>query len=98
MIAQRITQLDGEPNFDPAGLVTRSHTEYVPGKSLVEMIKEDLVAERIAIETYSAIIRYLENRDPTTRRMMEEINAMEEEHAEDLRTLLQKVGRDDRFS
>lgn len=98
MIAERITQLDGDPNFDPAGLVTRSHTEYIAGKSLVQMIKEDLVAERIAIETYTAIIRYLGEKDPTTRRMMETINAMEEEHAEDLKTLLQKVGQDTRFS
>jgi bacterioferritin len=97
LIAERITQLDGEPNFDPAGLATRSHTEYVPGKSLVEMIQEDLVAERIAIQTYSEIIRYLGNDDPTTRRLMEQINAMEEEHAEEMRTLLQAVGKDPRF-
>jgi bacterioferritin len=98
MIAERITQLDGEPNFDPTGLATRSHTEYVPGKSLVEMIREDLVAERIAIQTYSEIIRYLGNDDPTTRLMMEQINAMEEEHAEEMKTLLQTVGKDARFA
>jgi bacterioferritin len=98
MIAERITQLDGDPNFDPAGLATRSHTEYVPGKSLVEMIREDLIAERIAIQTYSEIIRYLGNTDPTTRLLMEKINAMEEEHAEEMKTLLQTVGRDARFA
>lgn len=94
MIAARITQLDGAPNFNPEGLATRSHTEYVEGKTLTEMIAEDLVAERIAIETYSEIIRYLANNDPTTRVMMEQILAMEEEHAEDMKTLLQKVGSD----
>ena len=97
-IAARITQLDGEPNFDPAGLATRSHTEYVPGKSLEEMIREDLVAERIAIQTYSEIIRYLGNDDSTTRLLMEKINAMEEEHAEDMKTLLQTVRADPRLS
>ena len=70
MIAERITQLDGEPNFNPDGLLTRSHSEYVEGESLVDMIKEDLVAERIAIESYSEIIRYLADNDPTSRRMM----------------------------
>jgi bacterioferritin len=94
-IAQRITQLDGEPNFDPKGLATRSHSEYVEGTSLIDMIREDLVAERIAIDSYSDIIRYLGNDDPTTRRMMEGILSMEEEHAEDLKTLLQTVGKDE---
>jgi len=87
MIAQRITQLGGEPNFDPQGLRTRSHSEYVEGTTLLDMIREDLVAERIAIESYSEIVRYLGTKDPTTRRMLEEILAKEEEHAEDLRTL-----------
>ena len=73
MIAERITQLDGEPNFNPEGLLTRSHSEYVEGESLVDMIKEDLVAERIAVESYTEIIRYLADNDPTSRRMMEEI-------------------------
>jgi bacterioferritin len=98
LIAERITQLDGEPNFDPKGLATRSHTEYVPGKSLVEMIREDLVAERIAIQTYGEIIRYVGNDDPTTRLMIERINAMEEEHAEEMKTLLETVGKDRRFA
>ena len=87
-IAERITQLDGEPNFNPDGLASRSHAQYVEGNSLVDMIKEDLVAERIAIESYSEIIRYLGDRDITTRRMMEEILQNEEEHADDLKDLL----------
>jgi bacterioferritin len=87
-IAERITQLDGEPNFNPDGLSSRSHAQYVEGNSLVEMIKEDLVAERIAIESYSEIIRYLGDRDITSRRMMEEILQKEEEHADDLKDLL----------
>jgi bacterioferritin len=95
-IAERITQLDGEPNFNPEGLLTRSHSEYVEGESLVDMIKEDLVAERIAIESYSEIIRYLADNDPTSRRMMEEILAKEEEHAEDMKTLLETIAREER--
>jgi bacterioferritin len=87
-IAERITQLDGEPNFNPEGLTSRSHAQYVEGNSLIDMIKEDLVAERIAIESYSEIIRYLGDRDITTRRMMEEILQNEEEHADDLKDLL----------
>ncbi|HEX5960728.1 MAG TPA: ferritin-like domain-containing protein [Rhodanobacteraceae bacterium] len=92
LISLRITQLGGAPNLSPAGLLTRSHSEYVEGEDLVDMIKEDLVAERIAIESYSEIIRYLGNDDPTTRRMMEDILAMEEEHAEDLSTMLAELG------
>ena len=91
-ISQRITQLDGTPNLSPEGLLSRSHSEYVEGTDLVDMIKEDLVAERIAIESYSEIIRYLGTDDPTTRRMMEGILAMEEEHAEDLSTMLAELG------
>lgn len=87
-IALRITQLQGEPNFDPNGITDRSHAEYVEGTTLVEMIREDLVAERIAIESYSEIIRWLGDNDPTTRRMMEGILAVEEEHADDLLSLL----------
>ena len=92
LIAQRITQLNGEPNFNPEGLATRSHSEYVEGVSLIEMIQEDLVAERVAIESYAEIVRYLGNDDPTSRRLMEEILAKEEEHAEDLKTLLDTLG------
>lgn len=87
-IAERITQIGGAPNFNPEGLASRSHSEYVEGDSLVDMIREDLVAERVAIESYSEIVRYLGDRDITTRRMMEEILAMEEEHADDLQKLL----------
>jgi bacterioferritin len=90
-IAERITQLGGEPDFNPAGLVTRSHAEYVEGSSLIEMIKEDLVAERIAIESYAEMVRFIGNGDPTTRRMMEGILAMEEEHADDLANLLKAL-------
>jgi len=88
MVAQRITQLQGEPNFNPEGLATRSHSEYVEGNTLVEMIREDLVAERIAIESYSEIIRWLSNDDPTTRVLIEEILKKEEEHADDLSNML----------
>jgi bacterioferritin len=91
-IAQRIVQLGGEPNFSPEGLLTRSHAEYVEGETLIDMIKEDLVAERIAIDSYREMIAYLGNDDPTTRRMMEGILAMEEEHADDLVSLLEELG------
>jgi len=87
-LAERIVQLGGEPDFAPAGLVGRSHAEYVEGNTLASMIREDLVAERIAIDSYRDIIRYLGDQDPTTRRMMEGILAMEEEHADDLADLL----------
>ncbi len=92
-IAQRIVQLGGEPNFSPEGLLTRSHAEYVEGETLNEMITEDLVAERIAIDSYREMINYLGNNDPTTRRMMEGILAMEEEHADDLVNLLEEFGK-----
>ena len=91
-ISQRIVQLQGEPNFNPEGLLTRSHAEYVEGTSLTDMIKEDLVAERIAIDSYREMINYLGIDDPTTRRMMEDILAVEEEHADDLVNMLQKMG------
>jgi bacterioferritin len=91
-IAARIVQLGGAPNFSPEGLTTRSHAEYVEGRNLIDMIKEDLVAERIAIDSYGEMIRYLANDDPTTRRMLEGILAMEEEHADDLASLLQGLG------
>lgn len=92
MIAERITQLNGEPNFNPEGLLLRSHSEYKEGTDLIDMIKEDLVAERVAIESYSEIIRYLGTNDSTTRRMMEEILAKEEEHANDMADLLEAHG------
>jgi bacterioferritin len=88
-IAGRIVQLQGEPNFNPEGLASRSHAEYVEGSHLNDMIKEDLVAERIAIDSYNEIIRWLGDKDVTTRRLIEDILAVEEEHADDLLTLLQ---------
>jgi bacterioferritin len=90
-VAERITQLGGEPNFNPEGLATRSHSEYKPGESLTDMIKEDLVAERIAIESYSEIVRWLGNDDPTTRVLVEQILKVEEEHANDMLDLLAKI-------
>lgn len=90
-IAKRIVQLGGAPDLSPDGLSGRSHAEYVEGGSLVDMIKEDLVAERIAIDSYRDIVNYLGNHDPTSRRMMEGILAVEEEHAEDLVSLLQEL-------
>lgn len=90
-IAERITQLDGAPDFNPEVLAKRSHSQYVEGTSLVDMIREDLVAERIAIESYGEIVRYLGEKDPTSRRVMEEILAKEEEHADDLKTLIESV-------
>jgi len=92
-IGARIVQLGGEPNLNPEGLLTRSHAEYVEGESLIDMIKEDLVAERIAIDSYREMINYLGNDDPTSRRMLEGILAMEEEHAEDLVSLLGELGK-----
>ena len=91
-IAQRIVQLKGEPNFNPEGLLMRSHAEYVEGNTLIDMIKEDLVAERIAIDSYRELITYFGDDDPTSRRLMEEILAVEEEHADDLVSLLEKMG------
>jgi len=90
-IAHRIVQLKGEPNFNPEGLLTRSHAEYVEGTTLIDMIQEDLVAERIAIDSYREMINYFGTDDPTSRRLMEEILAVEEEHADDLVNLLETV-------
>jgi bacterioferritin len=92
-IAARIVQLGGAPNLNPDGLTSRSHAEYVEGDTLIDMIKEDLIAERIAIDSYRDMINYLANDDPTTRRMLEEILAMEEEHADDLVSLLGELGK-----
>jgi len=92
-IAERITQLDGSPNFNPEGMLTRSHADYVEGEDLVDMIKEDLVAERIAIDSYREMITYIGADDPTTRRVLEGILAVEEEHAEDMNTLLEQLGK-----
>ena len=90
-IAERITQLGGEPNLNPEGMLTRSHSEYVEGKNLVDMIRENLIAERIAIESYSEMIRFFGDGDSTTRRMLEEILAKEEEHANDMSDLLKNL-------
>lgn len=87
-IAKRIVELGGEPDFSPVGLAARSHAEYIAGDALGSMIKEDLIAERIAIESYREMIVYLADNDPTTQRMLKEILAMEEEHAEDLSSLM----------
>jgi bacterioferritin len=92
-IAQRIVQLGGAPNLSPDGLLSRSHAEYVEGNTLLEMIREDLIAERIAIDSYREMVAYLSNDDPTTRRMLEGILAMEEEHADDLVSLIEELDR-----
>ena len=90
-VAERIVQLGGEPDFSPQGLATRSHSEYDQSTDLLAMVREDLVAERVAIESYQEIVRWLGNDDPTTRRVIEEILAVEEEHAEDLLSILQQM-------
>ena len=90
-IAGRIVQLGGEPNFSPDGLTTRSHAEYIEGATLFDMIKENIVAERIAIDSYLDFIEYLGDKDPTTQRMLESILAVEEEHADELADLLPSV-------
>ncbi len=88
LIAKRIIELRGEPNFSPEGLASRSHAEYVEGDSLKDMIKENLIAERIAVESYREMIGFLGDRDPTTHRMLAAILASEEEHADELSSLL----------
>ena len=87
-VAERINQLGGTPNFNPEGLLTRSATEYVEGENLVDMIKENLVAERIAVDHYRELIRYFGDRDPATRVALEKILVVEEEHANDMHDLL----------
>ena len=93
-LAERITQLGGAPDLNPAGLLSRSAAEYQEGGSLIEMIQEDLIAERIAIDSYNDMIRYVGDSDPTSRRLLESILGVEEEHAEDMRTLLEALGND----
>lgn len=90
-IAGRIRQLGGAPDFNPQGLLSRSHAQYAEGTSLLDMIKEDLIAERIAIESYLEMIRFFGDNDPTSRRLMEEILQQEEEHADDMATLLETL-------
>jgi len=92
-ISERITQLNGDPDLNPAGLDTRSHSQYETSDDLAAMIKEDLVAERIAIETYGDIVRWLGEKDPTSRRLMESILEKEEEHANDMRDLLSRFNK-----
>ncbi len=91
-VAERITQLGGTPNLDPATLSSRSHADFKETTDLVEMVKEDLIAERVAIETYLEIARWLGDRDPTTRRLIESVLEQEEEHADDMQSLLEKLG------
>ncbi|MCE9571784.1 MAG: bacterioferritin [Deltaproteobacteria bacterium] len=93
LVAKRITELGGNPNYNPEGLATRSHAEYREGATLEEMIEADLVAERVAVETYSEIVRWIGNDDPTTRRMIEGLLATEEEHADDLANLMASMKR-----
>lgn len=90
-IAERIVQLGGKPNLSPEGLLSRSHAEYVEGDDLKSMIKEDLVAERIAIQSYTEMILFIGDDDPTTGKMLREILAVEEEHADDLADFLRHV-------
>jgi len=91
LLAQRIVQLDGLPDFDPQGLADRSHAEYLACESLDGIIRENLVAERVAIESYKEMIEFVAGNDPTTRRLLETILAKEEEHAEELSSLLSVV-------
>lgn len=90
-LANRIVQLGGEPNYNPVGLAERSSSEYVEGNDLKEMIQEDLVAERVAIDTYREAIAFVKDDDPTTRRLLEDILAKEEEHADDMASLIAKI-------
>jgi bacterioferritin len=91
-ICERIVQLGGAPDLSPNGLLTRSASEYAEGEDLLDMVKEDLIAERIAIDTYKDMILYVGENDPTTRRMLEEILEKEEEHADDLSSMMQAMG------
>ncbi|HSP33549.1 MAG TPA: ferritin-like domain-containing protein [Thermoanaerobaculia bacterium] len=93
-IANRIVQLGGSPNLNPEGMLMRSHSEYVEGQTLLDMIKEDLIAERIAIDSYTDMIRYVGDDDITTRRMLEGILSVEEEHADDLASFLADMDKD----
>ncbi|MEO8100405.1 MAG: ferritin-like domain-containing protein [Acidobacteriota bacterium] len=98
IIADRINQLGGAPDFNPEGLAKRSHSQYVEGETLLDMVREDLVAERIAVESYSDIIRYLGTDDPTTRLALEQIMGKEEEHADDMKRLLDTLGKEERHA
>jgi bacterioferritin len=87
-VAERINQLGGKPNFNPEGLVSRSASQYAEGDNLVDMIRENLIAERIAVDHYRELIRYFDNDDPATKTMLEGILVVEEEHANDMHDLL----------
>ena len=95
-IAERIIQLGGAPNLSPVGMLDRSHSEYQEGETLADMVEEDLIAERIAIESYNEMIRYIGTRDTTTRRLFESILAVEEQHAEELASMRQDILRHER--
>ncbi len=97
-IAARIIQLGGEPNFNPEGMALRSHAQYVEGQDLVDMIKENLVAERIAIDSYREMVGFFGGGDPTTRTLLERILTVEEEHAEDMSSLLEELSGGKRTS
>jgi bacterioferritin len=94
MVAHRIVQLGGDPDFSPEGLATRAHSEYDASSDLLQMVREDLVAERVAIASYQEIVRWLSDGDPTSRRVIEEILEKEEEHAEDMLTILERMNPD----
>jgi len=94
MVAHRIVQLGGDPDFSPEGLATRAHSEYDASSDLLQMVREDLVAERVAIASYQEIVRWLGDGDPTSRRVIEEILEKEEEHADDLLTILERMDTD----
>ncbi len=96
MIAERIKQLGGKPEMNPAVIPTHSHSEYVEGTTLEDMLREDLIAERIAIQSYREMISYFGEKDPTTRRLLEQILAVEEEHADDIADLMFTVGPDNK--
>ncbi len=96
-IAERIVQLGGAPDFNPEGMLSRSASEYKEGTDLLDMVKEDLVAERIAIDKYKEMILYIGENDPTTRRLLEEILEKEEEHADDMANMIQSIGANDQF-
>ena len=93
LLAERIIQLGGDPNMNPVGITMRSHAEYGNGDSLVEMLRDDLVAERVAIEAYTEAIRFLGDNDPTTKRLLAEILATEERHAEEVASMLANLSQ-----
>jgi bacterioferritin len=93
LLAERIIQLGGDPNFDPAGLAERSHAEYGSGATLINILRDDLIAERVAIESYGEAIRYIGDNDPTTKRMLEGILSTEEQHAEEIASMLTNLGQ-----